>query len=122
LTYVNLVRQRAGIATVEDAWTNFSSEPTKFQTQEGLREIIQQERTVELMFEGKRFWDLRRWKLAPEIMNQDILSWNYKMKEIKYYFRVIPIYSQTFGLKDYFWPISTQQVEANPNLVQNLGW
>ena len=122
LTYINMVRQRAGITTVEDAWTNFSNEPNKFQTQDGLREIIQHERSIELMFEGKRFWDLRRWKLAPEIMNQDILSWNYKMKDIKYYFRAMPIYSQTFGLKDYFWPISRQQVEANPNLVQNLGW
>jgi hypothetical protein len=122
LTYINMVRQRAGVTTVEDAWTNFSNEPAKFQTQDGLREIIQHERSIELMFEGKRFWDLRRRKLAPEIMNQDILSWNYKMKDIKYFFKAIPIYSQTFGLKDYFWPISTQQVEANPNLVQNLGW
>ena len=122
LTYINRVRERAGITTVENAWTNFSNEPAKFQSSDGLREIIQHERSIELMFEGKRFWDLRRWKLAPEIMNQDILSWNYKMKDIKYFFRAIPIYSQTFGLKDYFWPISTQQVEANPNLVQNLGW
>ena len=30
--------------------------------------------------------------------------------------------SQTFGLKDYFWPISTYYLERNPNLVQNLGW
>ena len=122
LIYIDKVRQRAGINSVEDAWTNFSSEPTKYKNQEGLREIIQRERSIELMFEGKRFWDLRRWKLAPEIMNQEILSWNYKMKDIEYYNKVISIYSQTFGLKDYFWPISISQIERNPNLVQNLGW
>lgn len=122
LPYINMVRERAGIPTVEYAWTNFSSETNKFQTKDGLREIIQQERSVELMFEGKRFWDLRRWKLAPEIMNQDIFAWNYLMKDINLYHRPISLHSQTFGLKDYFWPLSTTEIEGNPNLVQNLGW
>jgi hypothetical protein len=122
VTYIDMVRERAGIPTVEDAWTNFSNEPTKFQTQNGLREIIQQERSIELMFEGKRFWDIRRWKLAPEIMNQDILGFNYLMKDVEDFHRPIVLHQQTFGLKDYFWPFSTSQIENNTNLVQNLGW
>ncbi len=36
---------------------------------EALREIIREERKVELAFEGQRYWDLRRWKLATEVLN-----------------------------------------------------
>jgi len=122
LTYVNKIRERAGIPSVEIAWANFSTEPNKFQTRDGLREIIQQERSIELMFEGKRFWDLRRWKLAPEIMNQEILAWNYVISNVNNFHRPVSLHTQTFGLKDYFWPISNNQIEVNPELVQNLGW
>jgi len=62
--WINLVRERAGLPTVEDAWTQYSIYPTKYTTKEGLRDIIQQERLIELAFEGKRFWDLRRWRRA----------------------------------------------------------
>jgi hypothetical protein len=122
LSYINMVRERAGIPSVEDAWINFSNDKNKFQTQDGLREIIQRERAIELMFEGKRFYDLRRWKMAPEAMNQDIFSFNWSSKDINRYHRPIILNSQTFGLKDYFWPFSNAQIDVNPNLVQNLGW
>ena len=38
-----------------------------------------------------------------------------------YYVRKM-VATQTFGLKDYFWPIYNYYLERNPNLVQNLGW
>ena len=34
-----------------------------------MREIIQQEWTIEFAFEGRRFWNLRRWMTAPEELN-----------------------------------------------------
>lgn len=120
--YLNKVRQRAGIPDVEISWGTYSNEPAKFQNQDGLREIIQQDRAIELAFEGKRFWDLRRWKTAPRVMNQQIYSWNKLMRDPVLYHKRVSLYSQTFGLKDYFWPINDRFIEQNPNLVQNLGW
>jgi hypothetical protein len=35
-------------------------------SQEQLRDRIRNERSVELAFENHRFWDVRRWKIAPE--------------------------------------------------------
>src|SRR5690606_17806556 len=64
LVYLNRIRERAGLGTVESSWTNFSDNPTKYQDQEGLREIIHQERMIEMAFEGSRYWDLKRWKTA----------------------------------------------------------
>ena len=76
LNALNIVRERAGLLSVEEAWTQYSSNPTKYQTQEGLRSIIHQERTIEMAFEGNRYWDLKRWKIAHEIHNKPIMGWN----------------------------------------------
>lgn len=120
--YLNLVRERAGLETVQDAWTQYSTNPSKFETQTGLREIIHQERLIELAFEGQRFWDLRRWKKAAEEMNEPVTGWNvWQASEANYYVPTI-VWDQQFGLKDYFWPIKDSYIEQNPNLVQNLGW
>lgn len=120
--YVDLVRQRAGLQSVEFSWTHYSNNPTKYTTQEGMRQIIQQERLIELAFEGQRFWDLRRWKRSAKEMNQPITSWDLMQETAAAYYRPVTVYNQTFGNKDYFWPISETTLEDNENLVQNLGW
>jgi starch-binding outer membrane protein, SusD/RagB family len=120
--YVNLVRERAGLASVESAWSNFSSNPAKYTSQEGLREIIHQERMIELAFEGHRFWDLRRWKEADSQLNMPVMGWDMMQATDAAYYRPSMIYNQTFGLKDYFWPIRESDVARNRNLIQNLGW
>lgn len=121
-TYLNLVRQRAGLGTVQSSWTTFSNNPTKFSNKDGLREIIHQERGVELAFESQRFWDLRRWKEAQEKMNSPIMSWDLQQANAADYYRPTVVFNQTFGSKDYFWPIKDGNIVANRNLVQNLGW
>lgn len=122
ITYIDKVRDRAGIPGVEEAWTNYSTNPGKFRSQVGLREIIHRERLIELSFEGQRFWDLRRWKDVMEAYRTPIESWDLEQREPQYYYRKKVIVNQQFGLKDYFWPISNANLRNNPNLVQNLGW
>ena len=39
-------------------------------TQEEMREAIRLERRIELAFEGHRFFDVRRWKIAEETDNK----------------------------------------------------
>ncbi|MDR2038115.1 MAG: RagB/SusD family nutrient uptake outer membrane protein [Bacteroidales bacterium] len=120
--YLNLVRQRAGILPVRVAWLNHSSRPNKPESQGGLREIIRQERNIELMFEGHRFWDVRRWKTATEEMNMPITGWDLDQATAEGYYRERLIYEQTFTTRDYLWPLNESVILANSNLVQNPGW
>jgi hypothetical protein len=87
-----------------------------------MRSIIHRERLIELSLEGQRFWDLRRWKEAPDEYAKGIEG--YKVTEsapAKFYQRIV-LAKQTFSIKDYFWPIETGLTEQNTNLVQNIGW
>ncbi len=120
--YVNQVRARAGLQSVESSWTAYSTDPSKYTTKDGMRKIIHQERTIELAFESQRFWDLRRWKEATEKLNQPIIGWDINQDIAATYYRPITVFNQTFGLKDYFWPIDDSNISVNRNIVQNLGW
>ncbi|NLX67617.1 MAG: RagB/SusD family nutrient uptake outer membrane protein [Bacteroidales bacterium] len=122
MQYVDMVRERAGLQPVAESWRLHSNNPGKHNTQEGLREIIQQERLIELCFEGRRFWDLRRWKTARELLNQPIQGWSLFNTDNADIYKPMTIFSQRFGLKDYFWPIAESELARNTNLVQSLGW
>ncbi|WP_281635449.1 RagB/SusD family nutrient uptake outer membrane protein [Flavobacterium marginilacus] len=121
--YLDRIRTRAGLAGVVQSWADYSTNPSKPSTQLGLRDIIHQERGIELAFEGQRFWDLRRWKKAAEDLNVPITGWNVKGVDALSYYQVRTVYQQTFvAPRDYFWPIPESAMIQNPNLVQNLGW
>jgi len=122
LEYVDKVRKRADLDPVKYSWDNFSTNPSKYETKVGRREIIRRERLIELAFEGKRFWDLRRWKEAARELNLPVKGWDLLQQDADVYYRPTTIYSQTFGLKDYFWPIKETTMNRNLNLVQNIGW
>lgn len=123
LPYLNQIRDRAGLASVESSWTNFSNKPGKFSNVTGMREIIHQERGIEMAFEASRFWDLRRWKTAAKILNTPVYGWNITQTDIEEYNTKTLLFNQTFiGPRDYLWPISESSLQVNPNLVQNPGW
>lgn len=91
-----------------------------------LRAKIKRERMIELMGEGKRYFDLRRWMDAPIEENTLIYGLNvFQTKTNKDEFmQVIPCFnlSSVFADKMYFWPISHTELKRNKNLVQNPGW
>lgn len=120
--YLDLIRERAGLKGVKEAWSDYSRNPNKYTTTQGLRDIIHQERTIELALEGQRFWDLRRWKTAIESYNGNITGWDVDQREAADYYRETVVFTQFFSLKDYFWPIREQDLIVNKNLVQNPGW
>jgi hypothetical protein len=117
--YVDLVRRRSGLNGVVESWSSHSLNPDKPLTKTGMRDIIRRERMNELAFEGIRFWDLRRWKLAEQYMSQTIQGFNYRSDDIN---QLIDIYQLRFEKKDYFWPIRQSVLLTNKNLVQNPGW
>jgi len=120
--YINRVRVRSGLGTVQSSWTNFSRLPNKYATQTGLREIIQQERSIELMFEGHRYNDLRRWKTALVELNKPIKGWDLLQTDAATYYREKMLLDQTFRQADYLWPIAERNIIVNRNLDQNPGW
>ena len=123
LPYINKIRERAGLASVENAWGEFSTNPSKYATVAGLRAIIHQERGIELAFEGSRFWDLRRWKRATRELNAPIYGWDIEQETYEAYNRRLVLFRQSFdNLRDYLWPIHEHALQINPNLVQNPGW
>jgi len=121
-TYIDKVRQRAGLQGVQSAWTNFSKNPNKFNTKDGLRQIIHQERRIELCFEGQSGWDLRRWKELQAVLTAPIQGWSINNAEAINYYRPTTQFIPVFGLKDYLWPIRSYDLVVNPNLVQNPYW
>jgi len=121
--YVNLVRARAGLTTVQDAWSNYSISPTKYTTKEGMRSIIQRERALELCFEGQRYWDLLRWKTAAQELSGNVTGWDRTAKNADLFYRELTFYSRKFvAPRDYLWPIADADLLNNPNLVQNTNW
>ena len=123
--WINKVRERAGLEPVETAWPKYARDNRKNKptTKEGLREIIQQERLIELANEGHRYWEIRRWKLAKEIWhNQPIRGWDIEQETTETYYRIRTLYTPKFTTRDYFWPIREYNFSVNVNLVQNPGW
>jgi hypothetical protein len=122
-TYLDLIRDRAGLQGVKESWSAFSNRPGKPDTKDGLRDIIHQERTIELAFEGKRFWDIRRWK-EIEALNVQPQGWNIlgETPEEFYIVKTVVEDPVNFTVKDYLWPIRSENLTINNNLVQNYGW
>ena len=122
---LNVIRNRAGIQSVEEAWSNpaISANLNKHTTQEGLREIIRDERLIELSFEGNRYNDLRRWKLAEEYFNSPVFGWSVNETTVSGYYNITQVGARSFNNpRDYFHPISINELTINPNLIQNPGW
>ncbi len=124
---LNVIRERAGIPTVQESWNMYSTNPSKITTKEGMREIIQQEKMIEFSFEGHRFWDLRRWKKAHEYMNTPIKGWDvFGETDEEFYNQyngpvVVWRKNKFESPRDYFWPIRDEEI-LKSNVVQNIGW
>lgn len=119
--YVDIIREKAGLKGVKESWANYSSNPAKPDTKDGMRKIIQQERLIELAFEGERFWDLRRWKLSHVYYNKAIRGWNSEGAGIDFYLPKV-YWTLSYSTKNYLWPISETTLRSDPSLVQNPYW
>lgn len=98
------------------------------QTQSEMRDIVRHERKVELAFEGQRFFDIRRWEIAEDILNEnggDIYGIEYEDTDnpgelIQY---IYSQYRRSFASHHYLWPIPREEIDlSNNNMVQNPGY
>lgn len=118
IEYLDKIRYRAGIPGVKDAWKGIAT-----LTQHKLREIVHRERQIELFMENHNFWDLRRWGEAEtlgiqpkgmSVMEKDDLSKFGQPTAVDVRRRFIPA--------QYLMPIPIEEVNKNPNMVQNPGY
>lgn len=124
--YLDKVRARAGLPKVADVWSDPSivRNVNKHMTQDGLRQIIQEERLIELSFEGHRYFDLCRWKRAGEFFVSPVKGWNARTgRTYEDFFTVTELQSRVWITpRNYLFPLPLDDINKNPNLVQNPGW
>lgn len=122
LMYLNRIRERAGIPSIEDSWSQYSKIPNKYESKEGFRDIIHREREIELVYEGKRYWDLLRWKKAEEVLNTPVVGWALRESKAELYYQPTVVFERQFRKRDYFMPIRESNIIRNKNLLQSPGW
>lgn len=92
-SYINLVRKRAGMPNLPAGLSK-----------EQFRERLRKERRIELAFEGLRYYDLKRWKIAEDVLNNVDDG-------------IIPY---SFESKFYKWPLPQTEIDKSQGkLVQN---
>ena len=83
-----------------------------------MRELIRNERRLELCFEGFRFWDLRRWDAD---LDETVYGYYDDGSETGY--QQIEVEKRLFeGDKYNYMPIPYSEILKYSELVQNAGW
>jgi len=92
-------------------------------SQSELRDIVRHERLVELAFEGLRLFDIRRWKIAENVMPGPVYGITY-VKNGQVTTVEVVAFNRVFNKsRHYLWPIPQKETDLNPNLLpQNPGW
>jgi hypothetical protein len=100
--------------------------PEEYSDQIKFRAKVKRERQIELMGEGQRYYDLRRWKDAPVEESLPIYGCNPLMtsEQRDLFHTPVPVWSftTTFAPKMWFWPIRHTELKRNKRLTQNPGW
>jgi hypothetical protein len=100
--------------------------PDEYNDRDMFRAKLKRERQIELMGEGQRYYDLRRWKDAPVEEALPIYGCNPLMTEAQKDLFHTPVavwsFTTTFSPKMWFWPISHNELKRNKRLTQNPGW
>ncbi|WP_432711793.1 RagB/SusD family nutrient uptake outer membrane protein [Pedobacter sp.] len=110
---VENIRRRAGLNPYQ-----LPSGLSKIQ----MREVIQNERRKELAFEEHRFYDVRRWKLAETLFNQQLHGMVIYQTGTGTLYQEVPALQMHFENKMYLAPIPYNEVAKNRKMVQNPGW
>lgn len=107
--YINMIRRRAGMPEFDDS-----------ETGDALRQHYRRERKIELAYEGSRFFDIRRWMIAPDVLKtaQGVdIRHPYDSDQTVY--TLTDVQERQWKNKLYFLPILMDEMNKNPNLIQN---
>ena len=90
-----------------------------------LRDLVRNERRVELAQEGLRFADIRRWNILLDVMNKPIEGIEYRdfSSGTPKHTVLIRAERDAYTAKDFWWPIPQAEIDLNPGrITQNEGW
>jgi starch-binding outer membrane protein, SusD/RagB family len=111
--------------TVYDALNEIRNRPTVEMpeiegphTQAELREIVRNERVVELGFEGLRLYDMNRWNIGEEKQGE-VFGAHFRNESGEWYLQSIGFTRQFNPNRDYLWPIPNSEMNANDEITQN---
>ncbi|MGN0191786.1 MAG: RagB/SusD family nutrient uptake outer membrane protein, partial [Candidatus Cryptobacteroides sp.] len=117
LDNLNIVRKRAGIPELTSA--DLTEEMP-------LEEWVRNERFIELWAEGHRYFDLRRWCLAPQYLKAGVREGlNFTIENPTFeQLNQRTVVNQPFEWNErmYLLPIATAEKDSNPQLVQAPGY
>jgi len=113
-TYINMIRERAGMPDVPAG-----------ESGDALMERYRNERRIELCYEQHRYFDIRRWMIAPEVITPAE-----GVKIVYPYGSSTPTYTVLSDVQDrgwndnksYFLPILLDELNRNNQLIQNPGY
>ncbi len=120
VTALNQIRRRAGMPEFSGGLD-----------QTTLRQEYRSERRVEMAFEEQRFFDARRWMIAPQVLNKDAFGINIfangasptnRSTWTNYRYETHSIQRRAWDDKMYFMPIPRDELNRNPMLSQNPGF
>lgn len=122
---IKAIRERAGLATNEVGLPLAEGDVYLEECagdQIKMRDLIRNERRLELCFENKRFWDLRRWQMPlNETVRGMFIERDDATDELTY--TIKDVEERNFD-SSYQWygPIPKSEMLKWSNLVQNRGW
>ncbi|TSA37676.1 MAG: RagB/SusD family nutrient uptake outer membrane protein [Porphyromonadaceae bacterium] len=92
-------------------------------SQSQMRERLKKERQVELAFEEHRFWDLRRWKDAEDILNKPAMGMRITLNQADttFSYQNFEVENRIFNSRFYWYPIPRKEV-LKGYVKQNPGW
>lgn len=109
---LNVIRDRARMPHITSSGTN-------------LRDAIYHERRVELAFEEHRYFDVRRWKIADDVLNRNAtgvrIVRNSDMS-LTYTPGIVAEVRHFKAPQMYWLPIQLDEINKNQNLEQNPGY
>lgn len=106
---ISAIRNRAGISQPDNYLTSIA-------TTEDMRELIRNERRIELSFEGHRFWDLRRWGLS---LNETAKGYFFDGSN---YVEFPSVEIRNYQPFSTYMPIPNSEILKFSELEQNIGW
>lgn len=89
--------------------------------QAGLKEVIRNERRTEFGMEGLRIFDIRRWKIAENVLNGYAHGAKFGVSSVDNGYLRVNLRTFDPG-KHYLWPIPRDERLINTNLSQNPNW
>lgn len=113
------LRARAGIAAGDNGMYGLK----EGMTQEEMRNLVRNERRIELAFEEHRFWDIRRWKIAQQVYGKALHGMSIIREGGGLTYNMVEVFRPAFTApRMYLYPIPYDEVVKNDNMRQNPGW